>query len=151
MVQKQMDTAGRTETFFTRNVKLITFLICVAVIFSPFVITYIQDIVQAQRDAARPEMTVDELIEIVHKGGDLRQKDLSKYEDYREEVDMQGMKYAAYRIPVLHEKNLYLSISFDMKMDYVFYVNLTDLDTRAELDLLSDANKLEEFLTSPAN
>ena len=151
MAQKQMDTAGRTETFFTRNVKLITFLICVAVIFSPFVITYIQDIVQAQRDAARPEMTVDELIEIVHKGGDLRQKDLSKYEDYREEVDMQGMKYAAYRIPVLHEKNLYLSISFDMKMDYVFYVNLTDLDTRAELDLLSDANKLEEFLTSPAN
>ena len=151
MAQKQMDTAGRTETFFTRNVKLITFLICIAVIFSPFVITYIQDIVEARREAERPKMTVSELIEIVHKGGDLRQKDLSKYEDYREEVDMQGMKYAAYRIPVLHEKNLYLSISFDMKMDYVFYVNLTDLDTRAELDLLSDANKLEEFLTSPAN
>lgn len=151
MARTQMDTAGKTETFFTRNVKLITFFICIAVIFSPFVITYIQDIVQAQREASRPEMTVDELAHIAEIGKDLRQRDLSKYEDYREEVDMQGMKYASYRIPVLHERDYYLSVSFDMAMDYVFYVNLIDLDTRAELDLLSDANKLEEFLISPVN
>ena len=35
MARQQMDTAGKTETFFTRNVKLITFLICVAIILSP--------------------------------------------------------------------------------------------------------------------
>ena len=151
MARTQMDTAGKTETFFTRNVKLITFFICMAVIFSPFVITYIQDIVQAQREASRPEMTVDELAHIAEIGKDLRQRDLSKYEDYREEVDMQGMKYASYRIPVLHERDYYLSVSFDMAMDYVFYVNLIDLDTRAELYLLSDDNKLEEFLISPVN
>lgn len=145
------ELAGKTETFFSRNVKLITFLICIAVIFSPFVITYIQDIVQAQREADRPEMTVDELTHIAKIGNDLRQRDLSKFDDYREEVDMQGMKYASYRIPVLHERDCYLSVSFDMTMDYVFYVNLIDLDTHAELDLLSDANKLEEFLTSPVN
>ena len=145
------EPAGKTETFFSRNVKLITFLICIAVIFSPFVITYIQDIVQAQREADRPEMTVDELTHIAKIGNDLRQRDLSKFDDYREEVDMQGMKYASYRIPVLHERDCYLSVSFDMTMDYVFYVNLIDLDTHAELDLLSDANKLEEFLTSPVN
>ena len=145
------EPVGKTETFFPRNVKLITFLICIVVIFSPFVITYIQDIVQAQREAARPEMTVDELAHIAEIGKDLRQRDLSKFDDYREEVDMQGMKYASYRIPVLHKRDCYLSVSFDMTMDYVFYVNLIDLDTRAELDLLSDANKLEEFLISPAN
>ena len=140
---------GKTETFFTRNVKLITFLICVAVILSPFVITYIQDVMEERREAARPELTVDELVFIAERGKDLRQRDLAKFEDYRDEIDMQGMKYASYRIPVLHEKELYLSISFDMSMDYVFYVNLTDLDTREELDLLSHADKLEEFLTAP--
>ena len=142
---------GKTETFFTRNVKLITFLICVAVILSPFVVTYIRDVVEARREAELPRMTVDELMYIADIGGDLRQRDLSKYEDYREEIDMQGMKYASYRIPVLHEKELYLSISFDMTMDYVFYVNLIDLDTRKELDLLSHADQIEEFLTTQAN
>ena len=100
---------GKTETFFTRNVKLITFLICVAVILSPFVVTYIRDVVEARREAELPRMTVDELVYIADIGGDLRQRNLSKYEDYREEIDMQGMKYASYRIPVLHEKELVLN------------------------------------------
>ena len=151
MARQQIETAGKTETFFSRNVKLITFLICVAIILSPFVITYIQDVMETRREAELPKMTVDELVFIAERGNDLRQRDLSKYEDYREEIDMQGMKYASYRIPVLHEKDLYLSISFDMTMDYVFYVNLTDLDTREELDLLSQADQIEEFLTTQAN
>ena len=151
MARKQIDTAGETETFFTRNVKLITFLICVAVILSPFVITYITDVIEEKRLETRPEMTVDELVLIAERGKDLRQRDFEKFKDYREEVEMQGMKYASYRIPVLHERNCYLSVSFDMTMDYVFYVNLIDLDTREELDLLSHADKLEEFLTSPVN
>ena len=151
MARQQIETAGKTETFFSRNVKLITFLICVAIILSPFVITYIQDVMETRREAELPKMTVDELVFIAERGNDLRQRDLSKYEDYREEIDMQGMKYASYRIPVLHEKELYLSISFDMTMDYVFYVNLTDLDTREELDLLSCADQIEEFLTTQAN
>ena len=149
MARQQIDTKGKTETFFTRNVKLITFLICITVIFSPFVVVYIQDTVEAKRLENRPEMTVENLIAIAERGNDLRQRDLEKFVEYREEVEMQGMKYASYRIPVLHERELYLSISFDMSMDYVFYVNLTDLDTRAELDLLSEADKLEEFLTNP--
>ena len=151
MARQQIETAGKTETFFSRNVKLITFLICIAIILSPFVITYIQDVMETRREAELPQMTVDELVFIAERGNDLRQRDLSKYEDYREEIDMQGMKYASYRIPVLHEKDLYLSISFDMTMDYVFYVNLTDLDTREELDLLSQADQIEEFLTTQAN
>ena len=151
MARVQIDTAGKTETFFTRNVKLITFLICITIIFSPFVITYIQDMIDARREAERPELTVDELVFIAQRGKDLRQRDLAKFEDYRDEVEMQEMKYANYRIPILHERDLYLSVSFDMTMDYVFYVNLFDSDTREKLDLLSEADKLEEFLTAPAN
>ena len=151
MARQQMDTAGKTETFFTRNVKLITFLICVAIILSPFVITYIKDVIEEKRLENRPEMTVDELVLIAERGKDLRQRDFEKFKDYREEVEMQGMKYASYRIPLLHERNCYLSVSFDMTMDYVFYVNLIDLDTHEELDLLSYADQLEEFLTYPVN
>ena len=47
--------------------------------------------------------------------------------------------------------SVHLSISFDASLDYVFYINLIDMDTREELDLLNEANKLEEFLTSSAN
>ena len=151
MVRKQIDTAGKTENFFTRNVKLITFIICIVIIFSPFVVTYIQDTVKARREAERPEMTVEFLSLLAERGKDLRQRDLSKFDDYREESEMQGMKYAMYRIPVKHNENVVLSVSFDASMDYVFYINLINMDTGAELDLLSEADNLEEFLALPAN
>ena len=149
MARQQIDTAGKTETFFTRNVKLITFLICIVIIFSPFVYVYIMDTIEAKRLENRPEMTVDELVLIADRAKDLRMRDLDKYEGYLTETDIQGMKYAMYRIPVLHEKDLVLSISFDASMDYVFYINLINMDTRAELDLLKEAHKLEAFLTTP--
>ena len=152
MAGKQIDTAGKTETFFTRNVKLITFLICILIIFSPFAIVYIKDTIEDKRLANRPEMTVDELVLIAERSKDLRQRDLAKFEDYREESEMQGMQYAMYRIPIVHERDLVLSISFDSSMDYVFYLKLIYQDTREELDLLKEADKLEEFLIAlPTN
>lgn len=152
MANKQIDTAGKTETFFTRNVKLITFFICIIVIFSPFVLTYIQDVIEEKRLEKRPQMTVENLVAIAERGDDLRQRDLANFEGYRTESEMQGMKYAMYRIPILHEDDLVLSISFDASLDYVFHLQLINQDTREELDLLSDdVKKLEEFLTTPEN
>ena len=149
MAREQIDTVGKTETFFTRNVKLITFLICVTVIMSPFVITYIKDTLEERRLAARPEMTVEELTLIAARGKDLQQSDLAKFVDYREEVSMQDMNYAFYRIPVKHQRDLTLSISFAADHGYLFSFNLMDMDTREELDLLSEADNLEEFLATP--
>ena len=152
MARQQIDTAGKTETFFTRNVKLITFLICVVVILSPFVLTYIQDTIEDKRLEKRPEMTVDNLVAIAERGDDLRQRDLSNFVGYRTEVEMQGMKYAMYRIPITHKDDLVLSISFDASLDYVFHLKLINQDTKEELDLLSDEVKdLEEFLTGSLN
>ena len=151
MARQQIDTAGKTETFFTRNVKLITFLICSAIILSPFVITYIKDTIEDKRLDKRPDMTVDELVLVAERAKDLRQRDFEKYEGYCTKTEMQGMKYAMYRIPVLHERNLVLSITFDASMDYVFYIYLIDVDTRDELDLLTEAYKLEDFLTPSTN
>ena len=70
-------------------------MICVAIILSPFVITYIKDVIEEKRLENRPEMTVDELVLIAERGKDLRQRDFEKFKDYREEVEMQGMKYAS--------------------------------------------------------
>ena len=152
MARQQIDTVGKTETFFTRNVKLITFLICVVVILSPFVLTYIQDTIEDKRLEKRPEMTVDNLVAIAERGDDLRQRDLSSFVGYRTEVEMQGMKYAMYRIPITHKDDLVLSISFDASLDYVFHLKLINQDTKEELDLLSDEVKdLEEFLTGSLN
>ena len=151
MARQQIDTKGKTETFFTRNVKLITFLICVTIILSPFVITYIKDTIEDKRLEKRPEMTVDELVLIAERAKDLRQRDFAKFEGYCTKTEMQGMQYAMYRIPVLHERDLILSVTFDASMDYVFYISLIDMDTREELDLLIEAHKVEEFLTSPVN
>ena len=61
---------------------------------------------------------------------------------------MQGMQYAMYRIPILHEQNLVLSVSFDSTADSAFYFKLIDQDAREELDLLKEAHLLEEFLTA---
>ena len=152
MARKQIDTAGKTENFFTRNVKLITFLICITVIFSPFVIVYIKDTIEDKRLASRPEMTVDELVFIAERSKNLRQADLAKFDDYCERSEMQGMQYAMYRIPVVHERNLVLSVSFDASIDHVFYFKLIDQDSREEIDLLTEVHLLEEFLTAaPTN
>ena len=152
MARKQIDTAGKTENFFTRNVKLITFLICITVIFSPFVIVYIKDTIEDRRLASRPEMTVDELVLIAERSKNLRQADLAKFDDYCERSEMQGMQYAMYRIPVMHERNLVLSVSFDASIDHVFYFKLIDQDSREEIDLLTEVHLLEEFLTAvPTN
>lgn len=151
MTRTQIDTTGKTENFVTRNVKLITFLICIAVIFAPFVATYIRDTIEARREAERPEMTVEELIFIAERGKDLQQRDLAKFQDYREETEMQGMKYAFYRIPVMHENDLVLSVSFAAEHGYLFSLNVMNMDTREELDLLGEADKLEEYLTVSQN
>lgn len=151
MARQHIDTAGKTENFLTRNVKLVTFFICVAIILAPFVITYIKDVTEDRRVAALPQMTVDEVVLIAERGKDLRQRDLAKFEGYCTETEEQGMKYAMYRIPVLHEKRMVLSVSFDASLDYVFYFQLINLENQEKLDLLTEAAKLEKFLTVPAN
>ena len=150
MAKKQVDTAGKTENFFTRNVKLITFLICVAVILSPFVVTYIKDVIEEKRLEKRPDMTVEELYVIAQKGKDLSQRDLTKYEGYCDKSEMQGMKYAMYHIPITDR--FMLSVNFDAEKDYLMTLNLLDLENQpAKLDLLTEADKLEDFLATPAN
>ena len=68
------DTKGETETFVTRNVKLITFLVCLAVFltfFGPWSVIRIKQWVEQQEleeAIAQTALTYEELREIVEKG-----------------------------------------------------------------------------------
>ena len=98
----------------------------------------------------RPDMTVEELYSIAQKGKDLSRRDLAKYEGYCDESEMQGMKYAMYHIPVTDR--FMLSVNFDATQDYLMSLNLIDLENQpAKLDLLTEADRLDDFLASPVN
>ncbi len=75
------DTAGKTETFFTRNVRLITFLICIAVflaIFGPLSAFHIRDYIREHSDS-RPELTDDVLIALTERSEGFFLSELEKY------------------------------------------------------------------------
>ena len=77
------DTAGKTENFFTRNVRLITFLICIAVflgIFGPLSVFHIyQYYTEMQEDASYVEMTVDDLRALAKRAETLTEKDFERF------------------------------------------------------------------------
>ena len=72
------DTKGETETFVTRNVKLITFLVCLAVFltfFGPWSVIRIRQWIEEQETQQAIEQTAlsyDELCEIARRTPELR-------------------------------------------------------------------------------
>ena len=65
------DTRGKTENFFSRNVRLITFLICVSVFLAFFVPIVAYEVVDYLADARdnRPEMTMSDVLRLSEQNG----------------------------------------------------------------------------------
>ena len=79
---EEIDTVGQTETFWTRNVKLITFLICIAVfltVFGPMSVFRIAKYIEENRNAGE-EMSVETVLELSDRHQALRLSDFKKYE-----------------------------------------------------------------------
>lgn len=79
------DTAGATETFFTRNVRLITFLICLAVflaVFGPISVFRIVQYIEENQAEGEP-LSVEEVIAFSMDHDRIR---LSAFEDYEKEI-----------------------------------------------------------------
>ena len=147
MRQNEINTAGKTETFLTRNVRLITFLICMAVFFSvfgPLSIFHIRRYIEENREDPRDEMTLADLRYVAENLKTLRTSYLDKFEGEFGENDMGGITYAIYRIPI--EERYTLSVSFDRDKNHLFYCTLIDSNGNKRLDLLTDAADLEDFL-----
>ncbi len=78
-------TVGKTETFATRNVKLITFLVCVAVfliVLGPLSVWRISELVKERQEAKAEEaqMPLGALLAIADKGSAAGWKDFQKFD-----------------------------------------------------------------------
>ena len=100
-----VDTAGHTENFFTNHVKLITFLVCIAIflaLFGPFSVFRIKEWVQAKQNE-EVLLTEADVARLVDKGGALRWSDFDGYTGkqvgqvgYTYKYDVQGGKSFLY-------------------------------------------------------
>lgn len=75
------DTAGKTENFFTRNVRLITFLVCIAVFlafFGPYTVFKIIAYIEERQDT-RSVMSEEELIALSELDRDLYYSDIKGF------------------------------------------------------------------------
>lgn len=89
------ETAGKTETFMTRNVKLITFLVCLAVFLvflGPLSIWRISELINAkeQADKEAASLPTAALLIIADKGSDASWKDFRSFDKIEEISESDG-------------------------------------------------------------
>ena len=142
------DTKGETETFVTRNVKLITFLVCLAVFltfFGPWSVIRIRQWIEEQETQQEIEQTAlsyDELCEIVNKGKYL---DWSDFEGHHyEDLWETGMVIRQYTVKGEEYSLMVSAASATAPLDSVLLIRSLD---HAEIDLMQgDVEAARAFL-----
>ena len=134
------DTAGQTETFMTRNVKLITFLVCLALFltfFGPWSVKRIREWVAQQemeQAIAETAITYDEMLEIIQRGSML---DWSDFEGHYYEVLWEtGMCIRQYTVTVEEGEGYRLMVSAASEIAPLDSVLLIRNSDHAEVELL---------------
>ncbi len=141
------DTAGKTENFFTRNVRLITFLCCLAVFltfFGPISIFYIDDYIESLEQDTRRDMTLEDLRSVSDAGRTLNMRALEQFKGEKSENGEGTESTVTYNIPV--GERYFLMAGFYAESGKVYYLTLTDLEAHTDLDLLDRTSDLEAFL-----
>jgi len=142
------DTKGETETFVTRNVKLITFLVCLAVFlvfFGPWSVMRIREWVQQQelqQEIEQTALSYDELCEMVEKGSLL---DWSDFEGHHyEDLWETGMVIRQYTVRGDEYSIMVSAQSATAPLDSVLLIRNLD---HAEIDLMQgDVQAAREFI-----
>ena len=131
--KEMIDTAGKTENFFTRHVKLITFLVTVGlflVIVGPILLFGVtQDWMEPPE---LPKMTVEDVILLSEQNTVLK---LSQFTCY--EGEMQEWSFGDYYVIEIGSRYT-LVCGADPKTQVVFYCELKDSETEQQLDVLSE-------------
>ena len=126
----EVDTKGQTETFFTRNVRLITFLICLGVfltVLGPWSVFRIKSCIDERRAAANA-MTVEDILTLAERRGDLY---MSDFEDFTKDIESESF----YLIKV---ESLYLvTVRSDSADGRVNYFVVENLSTKQSINVLS--------------
>ena len=129
------DTAGKTENFFSRNVRLITFLICVGVFlgfFVPIVAYETIDYLMTARDT-RPEMTLNDVLQLSEQKGKISESQIQKFKSTNEDVQAATVYYYFDISPHYHV----LAIA-DKNTKMLIYCQLTNFETGETADMLVD-------------
>ena len=97
---------GKTETFATRNVKLITFLVCLAVFLvflGPLSIWRISEMVNAkqEQEAIEAQMPISALLAVADKGADASWKDFRSFSKEESINDKDG--YVGWTLQIRNE------------------------------------------------
>ena len=143
------DTVGKTETFFSRNVKLITFLICLGVflaIFGPISVFHIIDYVEEQNRG--DVMPIADILALAEEHDTLR---LSRFEGYEKEIS-KGKTTTYYFVSAANGYKVMAGAADEDSV--VSYFTVTRSDTNESLDVLSsnfDMERLKAFLGASAS
>ena len=129
------DTAGKTENFFTRNVRLITFLICVGVflaLFVPIVAYEVVDYLSEARDT-RPDMTLNDVVRLSSQNGKISESQVQEFKSSSVDVKANGIYYYFDVSPHYHV----LAVA-DKNTKMLIYCQLTNFETGETADMLTD-------------
>ena len=134
------DTAGKTENFFTRNVRLITFLICVTVFLALFIPIAAIETIDYFRNMGdtRPQMTISDVVRLSKQNGRISEQQIENFKS--EEKVKSNVTY--YYIDIEPHYQV-LAIS-DNTTNMLIYCQLTNFDTGETADMLLD--DIEAFL-----
>lgn len=139
--ETEPDTAGETETFLTRNVRLITFLICIAVflaIFGPISIFRIAKYIEENRDDGEA-MSVETVVELSARHEKLR---LSDFKNYEKTVS-DGDDTILYFFTV--EENYLVMVGAESKKGMLTCFTVTDSRTDETVDVMAVNFSLAEL------
>lgn len=133
------DSAGKTETFFTRNVRLITFLTCIAIFlafFGPVSVFTIGKLIERRADQKKP-MTVEETLKLAENPAAVTFDLLRKYDgryNETETVEAYYMDFEKYLILAIRNKTTGKLTVFLENLDSGVRINLLTDDVRAFFD-----------------
>ncbi len=129
------DTAGKTETFFTRHVRLITFLICTGIfliLFLPMAIFGIDMAIDWAKGEDRPQMTLEDVIRLSEAERDLYLSDLTAFEGEISEFEYE----THYAIKI--EPKYYLRAVAELNTNKLIYFEMRDLESGEQVNILTE-------------
>ena len=145
---KKKETVGKTENFFTRNVKLITFLICIGVFlafFGPLTVFTIINYIEEKQDS-RPVMSEEELLALSELDRDLYFSDIDGFKGTKDikTIDVplsdggtQVKEVEIYYYFDVGENYSALAIA-EIETEKIIYFRLSNKRTQWKADVLTD-------------
>ena len=133
-VRAYEDTTGKTETFWTRHIKLITFLIVIAVflaLFGPYNVFDLAKSINEKREI-EGRITMEEVIALGDLRGTIYLKQLTKYSGELSDLQQLSM----YTMDI--DDRYMLIATAEKPSGRVIYLHLNDRQTKQTIDIRAE-------------